>query len=374
MNINTRLKFYKEVEKLRGIPLVVYMTSPRRNMSGLMSSDVLPELVDQIDLLPDDLEEIDFYIETTGGDALVAWRAISLLRSKAKKINVLVSDIALSAGTIFVLGADEIVMTKYGCLGPIDPQIIMRKEDGTISTFSYEDILSFVKFAQDDIGLSDQERTESVLRMINKTVNPAVLGMSKRASSLSIEIGEKLLLTHMKSANAKAKARQISTDLNKKFFSHGHTVYREEAKKIGLNIKYAENSLENAMRKIHDSFMEELDARREFDFLSEFLSEESNSVFFEVPAAINIPPNVNPQIVQQLIVNHINEQLQNTTSGVEREFKIAFLESQRLASEFKVKFRILATRLPDLKFKLNPVKLDACWSNVKIEKKGKKKK
>ena len=119
--------------------------------------------------------------------------------------------------------------------------------------------------------------------------------------------------------------------------------------------------------------MEELDARRELDFLSEFLSEETNSAFFEVPAALNIPPNLNTEVIEQLVVAHIQEQLRNTTPGVEREFKVAFLESPRLASEHKIKFKILATRLPNLKFNVNPVKLDARWSNVTIARYSKKK-
>ena len=90
---------------------------------GLMAPDSINELTDQIQAIDgEEHEAIDLLIESIGGDALTSWRLISLLRTSFKKVNVLVPHSAFSAATLLALGADEIVMGRYGCLGPIDPQ------------------------------------------------------------------------------------------------------------------------------------------------------------------------------------------------------------------------------------------------------------
>ena len=53
-------------------------------------------------------------------------------------MTVIVPDGAMSAGTIFALSADRIMMDYFSCLGPIDPQI--EKDDNSYVR-SYFDLL-----------------------------------------------------------------------------------------------------------------------------------------------------------------------------------------------------------------------------------------
>ena len=48
---------------------------------------------------------------------------VATLRSNYGDVTVIVPDRAMSAGTIFALSADRIMMDYFSCLGPIDPQI-----------------------------------------------------------------------------------------------------------------------------------------------------------------------------------------------------------------------------------------------------------
>ena len=68
MNLKERIELYKEIEKLRGNPLIVYVTSQRSGASGQMAGDVIDEFIDQIELLDNDLPAVDLLIESTGGD------------------------------------------------------------------------------------------------------------------------------------------------------------------------------------------------------------------------------------------------------------------------------------------------------------------
>src|SRR5205823_6082483 len=109
----------------------VYATSTRQGAAGVMSADAVREFVDQIDGVPATATAVDVLLHSTGGDALVAWKLMSILRERFTTVGVMVPYMAFSAATIFALGADEIVMHPHASLGPIDPQITIRLKDGT---------------------------------------------------------------------------------------------------------------------------------------------------------------------------------------------------------------------------------------------------
>lgn len=362
MNYKDRQKLYKKLEEKRGFPLIVYVTSTRPNIDGKIAADVLAPLIDQIQELPESAKEVDFLIESMGGDALASWRIISLLRSKVKKINILIPGSAFSAATILALGGDSIVLGKYGCLGPIDPQITMNKKDGTQENFAYEDVVAFLDFTTSDVGLSEQEFKLEAFKMLCEVLQPSALGFAKRASSLAVEIGEKLLLTHMgDSTEVRTKAHAIATKLNKSFFSHGHALYKEEAKEIGLNIVNVTDEIDKIMWDIHVSFENETNAREQFNPLSEFLSDPLASSYLTNPPSLTIPPGAPDQMIMQLIAANLNQQLQGVGPDVVRSFKHAFVESKDFSDQFISKQKILVTRNPNLSYNFSVIQLSAKW-------------
>jgi len=367
MNIKTRVKLYKDLEKKRGNPLIVYVTSQRGGAFGSMASDSINELIDQMRVLPEKMEAIDFLIESTGGDGLTAWRIAFLLRSKAKKVNILIPHSAYSAATMLALCGNEIIMGKYGCLGPIDPQITVRKKDGSIQQFAYEDIVAFLDFTKKEAGLTEQAYIESAFKILCDTVDPSALGLASRSSSQAVYIGEKLLQSHMENSEEKIQAKSIAEKLNKSFFSHGHSLSREEAKNIGLNVVEPDAETENIMWKIHESFNEELEARKPFNPISEFLSDPNAEPYLKSPPPLHLPSQIDPEVARQMMINHIQQQLSITTPDVVRELKYAFLESTRKASEFTVKTKILVTRTANMDFISNAVVLDGGWKSVEIK-------
>jgi hypothetical protein len=367
MALTERINLYKKIENKRGNPLMVYVTSQRPGAVGGMAGDVIDEFVDQIKVIDKSQHDtVDLLIESTGGDPLVSWRVISLIRTSFKNVNVLVPYSAFSAATLLVLGVNEIWMGPFGSLGPIDPQISIRRKDGTTQKFGYEDIASFLSFVREEGGITEQQYLKGALEKLCESVEPQVLGFAKRSSSLSVSIGEKMLQMHITDAEEKAQAHSIALKLNKSFFSHGHSLSRKDAKEIGLNVKTPDEELEKLMWDIHEDFEKEIQTRTPFDPLAEYLKNPQASPLLQSPPPINIPPQINQQAAIQILKNYFDQQLNVQLPEVEIELKYGFMESIRTASEFFMKGRILVQRNLNMQFKGNMMPLDKGWRKVEI--------
>jgi|ERR1035441_2474652 hypothetical protein len=227
---------YRAIEEYRRRPLIVYATSTRPNVQAAMAGDAVREFIDQIDAVPKDGRKVDVLLHSTGGDALTAWKLMSILRERFDEVAVLVPFMAFSAATLFALGADEIHMHPHASLGPIDPQILIQQPGGPPRQFAYEDVGAFLRFLASDVKVTEQLHVSAIIEKLFSVVDPVHVGAAKRASELSSSVGERLLLMHMSEGQDRAKARQIAENLNKSFFAHGDAVSRKRAKELELNI------------------------------------------------------------------------------------------------------------------------------------------
>ena len=66
---------------------------------------------------------LDLVLHTPGGLALASLQIAQALIHHKGKVTVFVPHYAMSGGTLIALAADEIVMTPYAVLGPVDPQL-----------------------------------------------------------------------------------------------------------------------------------------------------------------------------------------------------------------------------------------------------------
>jgi len=119
---------------------------------------------------------------------------VSLIREQVGRFTVLVPQAAYSAATFIALGANEIVMHPHGNLGPTDPQIVAPKRtkpDGTgdAITFGSEDLGAFLRFAKEEVGLSDQSHLSAVFEKFCSEVGAVPIGVAARSSQLSITMG-----------------------------------------------------------------------------------------------------------------------------------------------------------------------------------------
>jgi ClpP class serine protease len=73
--------------------------------------------------LTDPKVPIDFILHTPGGLVLASLQIARALSKHPGKVTVFVPHYAMSGGTLLALAADEIVMSEFAVLGPVDPQV-----------------------------------------------------------------------------------------------------------------------------------------------------------------------------------------------------------------------------------------------------------
>ena len=66
---------------------------------------------------------VDLILHTPGGLVLAALQIARAIHKRPGKVTVFVPHYAMSGGTLIALAADEIVMSEYAMLGPVDPQL-----------------------------------------------------------------------------------------------------------------------------------------------------------------------------------------------------------------------------------------------------------
>jgi len=119
-----KAQLLKNIEGVRGSRVITYVTNDRPGpANGRVAADVIPLFSKQLrEIAPNGkVPKIDLFLYSTGGDTMVPWRLVSMIREHCDQFSVLVPYKAHSAATMIALGADEIVMSDLSELSPIDP-------------------------------------------------------------------------------------------------------------------------------------------------------------------------------------------------------------------------------------------------------------
>lgn len=368
MELTERLKQYRAIEDYRERPLIVYATSTRRGVSAMMAGDTVREFIDQTDAIGEG-DSVDILIHSTGGDALAAWQLMSVLRERFAHVSVLVPHLALSAATIFALGADEIVMHPHASLGPIDPQITINLPDGQRLRFSFEDVGAFLRFLTEEVRITEQVHITPIMDKLFSTANPVIVGGAKRASELSSSVGERLLLMHLTDAEDRERAHQIAENLNKSFFSHGDTVSRSRAKNLDLSIAEEDKKLEKLLWDAYLGLESYMKLREPFNPLHHFLSNEEAAQSVRPTVPLEVPPNTPDQLIEQLwnrVAQQALAKLSHPTVEVPYSVVNAIVESSRVASEYRTSGTLTACRIAGGEIKLTAIDRDAGWKRVEL--------
>jgi ClpP class serine protease len=101
----------QQIEALRKSRVITYLTSDRSGpVNARVAMDIIPVISKQLQKIGK-TQNIDLFLYSTGGDTMVPWRLVSMIREYCDKFSVLVPYKAHSAATMIALGADEVVMT-----------------------------------------------------------------------------------------------------------------------------------------------------------------------------------------------------------------------------------------------------------------------
>lgn len=239
-----RKRLLKGISKLRGNRDVLVMASDlTKNVNNSIEySDILP-FQDQLSNLKG--TEIDIILETPGGFAEVVEDLVRLVRDKYEKVAVIIPGYSKSAGTIFAMAADEILMGKFSSLGPIDAQIASNGK-----RFSADAFLDGLEKIKNEVIASG--RLNPAMIPILQNISPGEIQHCENAQNFSKTLVKQWLASykfkywekHASSGNPvtveekEKRAEEIATKLCKHadWLTHGRSIKIDDFKMMKLLI------------------------------------------------------------------------------------------------------------------------------------------
>jgi hypothetical protein len=211
------------------------------------------------------IEKLDFFLYSRGGAIDVPWRIVTALRTAARDWSILIPFRANSAATLLALGADEMVLGRFGELGPIDPIMNIQRVmpvpggPGTVmqDSVSVEDVMAYVKFVQERAGLSDQAALATGLTKLTERLDAVALGNAHRTHSHIRDVARRMLLSRNKPHSEQTMATIVET-LAERVYAHGHAIGLKAAKEIGLPAVAAEPNIDQLMWELLNEYEEDM--------------------------------------------------------------------------------------------------------------------
>lgn len=297
----------QQIEGLRKSRVITYLTSDRQGpINARIAMDVVPIISKQLRTIGK-TQNIDLFLYSTGGDTMVPWRLVSMIREYCDKFSVLVPYKAHSAATMVVLGADEIMMSDLSELSPIDPSTanVFNPQDPQNPQnripISVEDVMAYFDLAKNKFGIKNDEELSRIFNKFvesNPQIHPLALGNVNRTHNLIRILAKRLLKSH-RTPMKEEEIEKIVNYFTEKLYSHQYLIGRKEAKEnLRLNtVQYADSTLSKAMTDLYEEYKNEM----------------------------NLGVLWNPE----------NELGLNTMQN-KKEYKIAFIESSQLVSHFEL--------------------------------------
>jgi hypothetical protein len=243
-----RKKQLAAISQIRGgRDILVYasdLKGQKKAPVGIDYSDILP-FQDQLAQLSG--SAIDIVLETPGGQAEVVEDLVRIIRNRYENVGVIVPGWAKSAGTIFAMAADEILMGPTSALGPIDAQI---QENGNkfVSAEEYLDGLDAILQEVHDA----ENKLNAAYIPILQNMTPGYIQHCRNAQLLSSTLVKQWLYqykfknwkTHSQSGlpvsdqERHDTAEKIADTLcrNSQWLTHARSLGQAELKDIGLQV------------------------------------------------------------------------------------------------------------------------------------------
>jgi ClpP class serine protease len=186
----------QETMRLLGFPLMRYIDIND-------SEDVLRAIQ-----MTDDDVPLDIVLHTPGGLVLASMQIARAVREHKGKVTVFVPHYAMSGGTLILLAADEIVMSKHAVLGPVDPQL------------GQSPAASLLKVVEQ----------KPIAEIDDQTLVMADVG--RKAITQVKEAARDLLQRRMPAEQAEVLAEKLSTGT----WTHDYPIWASTAKDLGLAV------------------------------------------------------------------------------------------------------------------------------------------
>ncbi len=279
MTKEERYKLINEIGKKLEMNIITYVTLTRPNLDIEMAMDSIRYIYEHLRKIETPKEEtkIALFLHSNGGDIIVPWKLVTLIREYCNEFHVIVPHHAFSAATLTALGANTIIMHPMGMLGPTDPTVTNPfnppnpRNAQELLGISVEDVTAYISLIKEDVGIRHEDELVQAFNILAQQVHPLALGNVKRIQSQSRMLAKKLMYLH-KEKDDEHKVNEIVDKLTSKLFFHGHPINRTEAKDIGLdNIIIPEVELEDLIWKLYCEYENEMKLNSKFSHIEEFV-------------------------------------------------------------------------------------------------------
>lgn len=275
------------LENNRSSRVITYLTSDRDPFRAQMALDVLP-LFYQILKSIGHTQKISLFLYSAGGNLDAPWPLMNLMREYCEQVEVIIPFRALSAATLLSLGANRILMTPLSELSPIDPEGIFITE-GKQENYSVEDVVSYIEFAKEKIGIAESQSLSEVLRLLSQEIKPHIIGSLNRTHARIRQLGRNMLQLHLKDPKHERAVTEIVNNLTQLLGSHNHLIHRREAREsigFGEIIEYAKPETEEVIEKLFSDYRKLMELNQPFDPLKLLTGDETEKDFVVKRACI----------------------------------------------------------------------------------------
>jgi hypothetical protein len=308
MSVVERKELIVQLENKLQSKVLTLVTGDRQGMETRIAPDLLPLVSEHLAFIGP-TEDLSLFLYTPGGDTIVGWGLVNLLRQYCKRFKVLVPFRALSCGTLIALGADKIVMGRNGLLSPVDPSVSSPfnppapgiQQPGVVSLLpvSVEDMIGFLDLARKEIGLKTEEGMISVLNIITNKVHPLALGAVYRAREQTSSLAKRLLLTH---SDDEVRMERIVTRLTQELPTHNYLIGRVEAEKdVKLDIIEPSEEVDHLMWGLYKEYENWLKLTSPFSAELDLGTEPRQRIRYERAAVESVSDNA---LFQHVFVTH----------------------------------------------------------------------
>ena len=202
-------------------------------------------------------------LDTTGGVVEVVERMVDTLRHHYKEVKFAVPDRAMSAGTIFALSGDAILMDYFSVLGPIDPQV--EKDGRLMPAQAYVD--EFDRLVA--LAANGQLTTAEIILL--QKLDLGELQQFREAKELSIDLLQRWLVeykfkdwtltetqqTPVTDQMRRERAKEIALKLSdaKGWHSHGRGIPMKALTSEGLRLKIEDFGADGILSQLLRSYL-----------------------------------------------------------------------------------------------------------------------
>jgi hypothetical protein len=224
-------------------------------------------------------------VVTEGGDADAAYRIARSFQDHYDKFTCIVSGFCKSAGTLILTGAQELVMTDFGELGPLDVQMAKKdelgeRESGLLITSAMEALRRSAFRSFEHFFLTTQRKSRFIITFktaaeyatklttglfapIYAQIDPRLIAESSRAQAIGLQYSTRLALV----------GRNIDEDgldrLISQYPTHGFVIDRTEAQTLFKKVRKPTEAEERLIRRLG---ILAIDPQPEAGMIREFLS------------------------------------------------------------------------------------------------------